>query len=118
MIDLKSPLDAVNAADAALKQKAAEINDLFAQGTPEAVKQALDMQSALDELQSDYDNKLALYQKLVKANAPSNVAKLFVHAAEANEDEIKNKTMNRSAFDALDHAARSAFISAGGKVED
>lgn len=57
MIDFKTPLDAVNAADAALKAKAAEIAGM---GTDELTANAEALQKSLDDLQADYDKKLAL----------------------------------------------------------
>lgn len=115
MIDFKTPLDAVNAADAALKAKAAEIASM---GADELTANAEALQNSLDALQADYDQKLALYQSLVKATAPSDVSKLFVPATPTATEEDKPKVMKRADFDALSHADRASYIKGGGKLED
>lgn len=119
MIDLKGPYDMVNAAEAAWKKQAAEIADLLAVGTDEATTQALALQETLDTLQADYQGKKALYEKLVSANQPSDLAAMFVPAASpAASEEDKPKAMKRADFDALSHADRAAYIKGGGKLED
>jgi len=119
MLDLKSPYDAVNAADAALKAKAQEITALLDQGTDEATLQALALQEPLDSLQADYDQKLALYQSMVKANAPSDVAKLFVPASPTTpEEENPKDVMKLQEFQNLSPSDRMKYIKGGGKVED
>lgn len=120
-INLKGPYDVVNAAEAAWKQKAAEISALLEQGTDEATEQALALQESLDSLQADYEEKKALYDKLVAANAPSDVSKLFVPTSTtpADADEAPNKgVMKRGEYNALTPAERLAFVKSGGKLED
>lgn len=118
MLDLKGPYDLVEAARVAYENKAAEIADLLNLGTDEATTQALALQEPLDTLQADYETKKALYEKLVKANQPSNVATLFVPASPAATADEKPTVMKRSEWDALDYAGRAAFIKGGGKLED
>lgn len=118
MLDLKAPYDAVNAADAAVKAQAEVIASLLAEGNDESTTQALALQDTLDSLQADYDRKLALYQSIVKANQPSDVAKLFVPATELPSEDESPKVMKRSDWMALDFSARESFIKGGGKLED
>lgn len=120
MLDLKAALDMLMAADAKLKTQAAEIAELLNAGTEEATQNALALQSKLDELQADYDAKKSLYDRLVKANAPSDVAKLFVPASPTSPeaDEAKKDVMKRSEWEQLTPTARQDFIRTGGKVED
>lgn len=120
MLDLKAALDMVVAADAALKTQAAEIAELLKAETEEATQNALALQSKLDELQADYDAKKSMYDRLVKANAPSDVAKLFVPASPTSPeaDEAKKDVMTRAEFEKLDPPARLAFAKRGGKLEE
>jgi hypothetical protein len=121
MIDLKGPYDVVNAAEAAWKQQAADISALLEQGTDEATQQALKLQEPLDTLQADYEAKLALYQSLVKANAPSDVAKNFVpvSATPATPDaSAPVNVMKLQEFQDMTPADRMKFVKGGGKVED
>lgn len=120
MLDLKAPLDALMAADNALKTKAAEIASLMSQGTEEATQQALALQGSLDDLQADYEAKKAMYDRLVKANAPSDVEKLFVPASPTSPeaDEARDPgVMTLAEFNALDPHERLAFAKRGGKLE-
>jgi hypothetical protein len=122
MLDLKGPLDVMNAAKDAWLQKAAEINALLSLGTEEATQQALALQGTLDQLQADYEAKKALYDKLVQANSPSNdVAKLFVPASSTspdNAEEAKPKgVMSRAEYNKLSPADRLAFAQSGGKLQ-
>lgn len=118
MIDLKGPYDMLNAADAALKSKAAEIADLLNKGTDEATNDALALQESLNSLQADYNGKKALYEKLVAANQPSDVAALFVPATPAASEEDKPKdAMTLAEFDALTPSDRLAFAKRGGKIQ-
>jgi hypothetical protein len=113
MLDLKGPLDAVQAADAALKSKAAEISALMLQGTPEATQQALALQETLDSLQADYDAKKGLYDKLVALNSPSNVANLFVPTSSTPSDQsladASKNVMTLAEYNALPPRDRLAF---------
>lgn len=122
MLDLKGPIDMLMAADAALKTKAAEIAALLSQGTEEATQQALALQESLDALQADYNAKKGLYDKLVQANSPSDVAKLFVPVSTTspdNADEAKTKgVMTRKELAALDPSARMKFMRGGGTLAD
>ena len=118
MLDLKGPYDAVNAADAALKAKAQEMAALLEQGTDEATHQALALQESLDTLQADYDKKLGMYQSIVKANAPSDIAKLFVPASTTTSEEEKPKdVMTLAEYNALAPSERLAFAKRGGKLQ-
>lgn len=120
MLNLKGPYDVVCAAEAASKQKAAEIATLL-EGSDEDIKQALALQNSLEDLQADYETKLALYDKLVKANTPSGVNQLFVPASQtpATPDEPKEKgAMKLSEFRKLSPKERMAFSKSGGKLED
>ena len=121
MLDLKAALDMLMAADAKLKQQASEIADLLNQGTEEATQSALALQPKLDELQADYEAKEALYDRLVKATAPSDVNKLFVPASPTSpeaSDEAKPKgVMTLAEFNAMTPRNRLAFANRGGKVE-
>ena len=120
MLDLKGPYDAVNAADAKLKAQAEIIASLLAEGTDEATAQALALQDSLDTLQADYDRKLGLYQSMVKANAPSDVAKLFVPASPttSEEEEKPKNVMKLAEFQNLTPSERMRFVKAGGTCED
>lgn len=122
MLDFKSAYDAVNSADAALKAKASEIAALLDQGTDEATNQALALQESLDTLQADYNKKLGLYQSLVKANAPSDVASLFVPASSTEPDanaksEKPKDVMSLSEYNAMPPQDRLAFAKRGGKLQ-
>lgn len=121
MLDLKGPLDVLNAADAALKKQAAEIADLLNAGTEEATQQALALQSTLEALQADYEAKKSMYDRLVKANAPSDVEKLFVPASPTSPeaDEVKPKdVMTLAEYNKLHPRERLAFAKRGGKIEE
>ena len=121
MLDLKGPLDVMNAADAALKKQAAEIAALLSQGTEEATQQALALQETLEKLQSDYDAKKAMYDGLVQANKPSDVAKLFVPTSTTSPDadEAKKKdVMTLAEFNDLAPRDRLAFAKRGGKIQE
>ena len=121
MLDLKVSQDAVFAADAALKAKAAEIAGLLEMGTEEATQQALALQESLDKLQTNYDASLKLYDGLKKANSPSDVAQNFVPVSNTSptpEAEKPKGVMKRVEFEALKPNARLAFSKAGGKLED
>lgn len=121
MLDLKGPLDVLNAAEAAWKKQAAEIAELLSVGTEEATQQALALQSTLDTLQADYEAKKALYDRLVKANAPSDVARLFVPASPTSPeaDEAKPRdVMTLAEFNQLSPRERLAFAKRGGKIEE
>lgn len=120
-IDLKGPLDAVNAAREARDRKAADVAAWLAekQGTEEMTMEALALQNqSLDQAEQRYASLLATYEKLVKANQPSDLAKLFVPATSTTESDEKPKVMTRAEFRALPHADRMAFCKAGGKLED
>jgi len=121
MLDLKGALDMLMAADAALKTQAAEIADLLSQGTEEATQQALALQEPLDKLQADYEAKKSMYDRLVKANAPSDVEKLFVPASPTSPeaDEAKPKdVMTLAEFNSMRPRQRLAFAKRGGKIEE
>lgn len=120
MLDLKGPLDVLNAARTKYERQAAEIAELLSAGTEEATHDALALQSTLDELQADYEAKQALYERLVKANTPSDVAKLFVPASPTSPeaDEAKKDVMKRNEWNALTPKARASFIKGGGKLQD
>ena len=117
MFDFKTPLDAVNTADAALKAKASEIANM---GADELTANAEALQKSLDDLQADYDKKLALYQGLVKATAPSSVNHLFVPASPNATDpaETQASVMTLAEYNALSPVDRLAFAKRGGKLEN
>jgi len=119
MLDLKSPLDMVMAAEAAWKTQAAAIADLLSLGTEEATQQALALQETLDKLQADYEAKKDLYDRLVAANSPSDLAKLFVPASPTSpEGEEKPKgVMTLAEYNDLSPAERLAFAQRGGKLK-
>jgi len=120
MIDLKGPYDMVEAARVAYETKAAEIAALLNEGTDEKVTQALALQESLDSLQADYENKKALYAKLVEANQPSDVASLFVPVSKTQpEEEEKSKgVMTLVEYHELSPKDRLAFAKAGGRIEE
>lgn len=121
MLNLKGPYDVVNAAEAAWKQKAAEIAALLEQGTDETTQQALALQESLETLQADYEKKKALYDKLVSANAPSSVNQLFVPASPTPPDPEGEKPkgeMKRNEFNALNAVEKRKFALSGGQVVD
>lgn len=121
MLDLKGPYDVVNAARAAYESKAAEIAALLGQGTEEATQQALALQETLDKLQADHQEKKSLYEKLVQANSPDNVAKLFVPANSPTPAEAKPEgvgTMTLVDYNKLSPKDRLAFAKAGGKLTE
>lgn len=120
MLDLKGPLDVLNAARTKYERQAAEIAELLSAGTEEATHDALALQETLDELQADYEAKKALYDRLVKANAPSDVAKLFVPATSTSPeaDEAKPKdVMTLAEFNQMTPRERLAYAKRGGRVE-
>lgn len=120
MLNLKGPYDVVNAAEMAWKQKAAEIAALLEQGTDEATQQALALQESLEALQADYEAKKALYDKLVSANAPSDISKLFVPASPTppDDNEKPKGVMKRPDFEVLNAVEKRKFVLSGGKVVD
>ena len=122
MLDLKAALDMLMAADAKLKKQASEIADLLNQGTEEATQSALALQPKLDELQADYEAKQTMYDRLVKATAPSDVAKLFIPASPTSpeaSDEAKPKgVMTIAEFNAMTPSERLAFSKENGQVVD
>jgi len=119
MLDLKGALDMLMAADATLKKQAAEIVGLLSQATDEATQQALALQEPLDKLQADYEAKKSLYDSLVRSNAPSDVAKLFVPASPTSPeaDEAKKDVMTLAEFNALTPRERLAYAQRGGQIE-
>ena len=121
MLDLKGPLDAVNAAQAEYETTAASVSAWIAEksGTDEMTEEALALQTkSLDDAEQKHANLLAAYQKLVKANQPSDVAKLFVPASPSASEEDKPKdVMTFDEFNALDPKSRLAFAKRGGKIQ-
>lgn len=121
MIDLKAPLDAVNAAREARDKVAADVAAWIAEkaGTDEMTSDALALQTeALDKAEQKYTDLLATYQKLVNANKPSDVAQLFVPAATtAPEDEQPKDVMTLDEFNAMKPSDRLAYAQRGGKVQ-
>jgi len=120
-IDLKAPLDAVNAAREAYESKAAEVAAWMAekQGTDEWTQEALALQTkALDDAEQNYAETKAAYERLVKANQPSDVSKLFVPVTQPSADDEKPTAMKRADWQALNPTDREAFIKGGGKLED
>jgi hypothetical protein len=120
-IDLKAPLDAVNAAREARDLVAADVAKWLAEkaGTDEMTTEALALQNkALDEAEQKYSDLLATYDKLVKANQPSDTAKLFVPAASTPEAEKPKDVMTLAEYNALLPQDRLAFAKRGGKLEN
>lgn len=119
MLDLKGPLDVLNAARTKYERQAAEIAELLSAGTEEATHDALALQSTLDDLQADYEAKKALYERLVKANTPSDVASLFVPASPTSPeaDEARKDVMTLAEYNQLHPRERLAFAQRGGKLQ-
>lgn len=120
-IDLKAPLDAVYAARDSRDKVAADVAAWIAEkaGTEEITAESLALQNkALDDAEQKYSDLLATYEKLVKANQPSDTAKLFVPANQTATEEEKPKVMKRNEFFALSTSDRAVFIKDGGKLED
>ena len=124
-IDLKGPLDAVNAARDTRDQTAARVAAWLAekQGTEEMTMEALALQNeSLDNAEQTYESLLATYDKLVKANQPSDTAKLFVPATSTTSDPdaqpAPQNVMTLAEFNALTPHERLAFAKRGGKVQE
>lgn len=121
MLNLKGPYDVVVAAETAWKQKAAEISALLDQGIDKATGQALALQGSLETLQADYEEKKALYDRLVQANNPGDISKLFVPASPtptSPDDDKPKGVMKRAEFNTLTPGDRLAFAKGGGKLQD
>jgi hypothetical protein len=117
MLDLKGPLDVMNAAEAAWKKQAAEIANLLSLGTDEATQQALALQSTLDTLQADYEAKKDIYTRLVQVNAPSDVAKLFIPSdSDTSQKSATAKSMSLAEYNNLPPKERLAFAKSGGEI--
>ena len=117
MLNLKPALDAVNAAEATWKNQAQQIADLLGEGKE---TEALALQETLDNAEADYQNKLKLYDKLVSANAPSNVNQLFVPATSTTSDpdaQAPKDVMTLDEFNALAPKDRLAFAKRDGKIQ-
>ena len=121
MLDLKAPLDAVNSAREAYEKQAAAVAAWIAEktGTDEMTAEALALQTeSLDKAEQNFLSMQTAYQKLVKANQPSDVAKFFVPASSTPPEGESPKAMNLSEFNALSPKDRLAFAKRGGKLED
>lgn len=121
MLNLKGPYDVVVAADTAWKNQAAQIASLLEQGTEEATQQALALQESLDKAEANYKEKKSLYEKLVSANAPSDVNQLFVPASETPADPEAAKptdTLTLAEFNKLSPQDRLAFAKRNGKISE
>lgn len=122
MINLKTYLDAVNAAHDDAQQQAHIIDGLLKEGTEESKQMALGMRSALEEAQTRHADAVAMYELMQRACKPNEVAKNFVPVSlsapsgvEAGSDAI---IIKRSEYDAMLHSERYKFIRSGGKIED
>jgi len=122
MQNLKPYYDAALAADTEVKRIAQEIDTHFSDGTEDGKKKALELRPALDEAKSKAEQANQLYISMRDASlVDDNAAALFTPPADpaAQSDKGEDpKVISRTAFDALNPAARSKFINAGGKVQD
>lgn len=121
MLDLKAPLDVVNSAREAYEKQAAACAAWIAEksGTDEMTAEALALQTeTLDKAEQNFLSMQTAYQKLVKANQPSDIAKLFVPASNTATEGEKPEVMKRAEWGALSPVDRAAFIKGGGKLED
>lgn len=119
-IDLKAPLDAVNAARESRDKVAADVAAWIAEhaGTEEMTAESLALQNkALDDAEQKHSDLLATYEKLVKANQPSDIAKLFVPAAQTASEEENKDVMTLDEFNAMQPSDRLAFAKRGGKIQ-
>lgn len=122
MPNLKPYYDAALTADAEVKRILNEMDTLFNDGTEDGKTKALELRPALDEAKNKAEQANTLYVSMRDASLVNdNAAALFTAPADpaAQSDKGEDpKVMNRSAFDALDAAARAKFINASGKVVD
>jgi len=122
MLNFKSLYDSVVKAEAAWKEKAAEIHALTELGTDEAIEQALALQESLDIAEADYNKLNVFYQKVSRVNAPSSVAQLFVPAsptsATQSEEEKPKDVMTLKEYNDLHPKDRLAFAKAGGRIQN
>lgn len=121
MLDLKTYLDAVNAAHDDVQRIAHNIDELLKEGSDESKAEALGMRPALEEAESKHAEAVTMYELMQKANRPNDVARNFVPVSSTSistELETQPGMMKRSAYDEMSHAERSKFIRAGGKIED
>lgn len=122
MIDLKPYYDNVLNTQAAVQAILNEIDAAMKLGTPEGEDQALALEPKLDESTAKAEAAQKFYDKLLNASKTSNVAVNFVPVSDPpvdpNEGETPKGTMKRSAFQALNPAARVDFLKASGKVVD
>ena len=122
MIDLKPYYDNVLNAQAAVQAVLNEIDAAMKLGTTEGEDQARALELKLDEATAKAEAAQTFYDKMLKASKTSNVVKNFVPVSDQptdpEEDETPKGTMKRTAFQALNPAARVDFLEANGKVVD
>lgn len=121
MSDLKTFLDAANAASDKVKAIKNEIETAFALNTDEGTNQALALRPKLEEAVAKANAADALYRTMRDASM-LNVNEAPKFTPKSNDDpdkeKSKSKVMKRSEFDALDHPQRYQFMAAGGKTVD
>jgi hypothetical protein len=122
MPNLKPYYDAALAADAEVKRILNEMDTLFNDGTEDGKTKALELRPALDEAKNKAEQANKLYVSMRDASLENdNAAALFTSPADPaakSDQEQHPKVIKRAEFDALDVAARMAFMKSGGKVEN
>lgn len=122
MPNLKTYYDAALAADAEVKRILNEMDAAFNDGTEEGKEKALKLRPALDEAKAKAEQANQLYASMRDASLVNDkMGALFTLPPDlANTDQADSsqsaKVINRAGLQALDPAARMAFIKAGGKV--
>ena len=96
------------------------INQALALGTPEGEEQALTLEAMLDAAVANEKKWHDFYDKVIDSAKTKNPLARFVpvEGREIPDEEKSEKVINRAGFDALDPAARTKFVNAGGKVTD
>ncbi len=120
MIDPKPYQDRVIATEAEVQRIAAEIDQLFTNGTDDGIVKALELQPALEKAQTEAAQALAFYKSINRTNRPNDIAKNFVpvstetEAAEGSQPSV----IKRPDYDRMDLVQRALFIKSGGRIED
>lgn len=121
MTDLKPYFDNVNTAEAEVQRIAAEINELFTEGSDENKVKALELRPSLGEAQQKHAEAVALFEAMQNANRPNDIAKNFIPVSTAQPEQIEGdqpSVIKRSDYDKMSLVNRALFVKSGGRIED
>lgn len=119
MMNLKTYLDAVQAANEEVKRVAMEIDTAFTSESEDGVSQAMAMRPVLDAAQNKAQAALEFYGSMKSAieSIDSNAAK-FVPVNAATEKPEDSRQMTRAQFEALSPKLRFEYLGKGGVLVD